>query len=201
MPTSSLGGWKIVGSFTAYSGTPFYVSGSSSSLQCIGCTQTADQIAPVKKLGGKGPGNPYYDPMSFRDPLFSFNAATPVYRPGTTGWGILRGPGYWRINPAIYKNFKIKEKVNAEFRAESTNFTNTPIWSNPSAGSASMRLNPDGSLNTLDRQSAPELHVHHGSVHGPRLPLRPAAGVLTIQPLSDGRGTVPATGPRPAGRA
>ncbi|MDP3000401.1 MAG: carboxypeptidase regulatory-like domain-containing protein, partial [Bryobacterales bacterium] len=94
-----LGGWKFVGSFTAYSGTPFYVSGTGTSLQCIGCTQTGDQIAPVKKLGGKGPGNPYYDPMSFRDPLFSFNAAAPVYRPGNTGWGILRGPGYWRINP------------------------------------------------------------------------------------------------------
>jgi hypothetical protein len=51
------------------------------------------------------------------------------------------------ILPA-YKNFKIKEKVNAEFRAESTNFTNTPIWSNPNAGSASLRRNADGSLNT-----------------------------------------------------
>ena len=141
------GGWKFVGSFTAYSGTAFYVTGTGTSLQCIGCTQTADQIAPVKKLGGKGPGNPYYDPMSFRDPLFSFNAAAPVYRPGSTGWGILRGPGYWRINPAIYKSFKIKEKVNAEFRAESNNFTNSPIWSNPSGGSANMRLNPDGTLN------------------------------------------------------
>jgi len=143
-----LGGWKIAGIFSKYSGTPFYVSGSSSSLQCIGCTQTADQIAPVNKLGGKGPSQPYYDPMSFRDPLFSFDSKNPNYRPGTTGWGILRGPGYWALNPAIYKNFKVKEKVNAEFRAESTNFTNTPTWSNPNAGSASMRLNPDGTLNT-----------------------------------------------------
>ena len=142
------GGWKIVGTFVAYSGTPFYVSGSGSSLQCIGCTQTADQVAPVKKLGGKGPGNPYYDPLSFRDPLFFFNAANPVYRPGNTGWGILRGPGYWRFNPALYKNFKFKEKWNAEFRAESNNFTNTPIWGNPSGSSASMRLRPDGTLDT-----------------------------------------------------
>jgi hypothetical protein len=143
-----LGGWKVLASFVAYTGTPFYVSGSGTSLQCTGCTQTADLIAPVKKLGGKGPGNPYYDPMSFRDPLFSFSAANPVYRPGTTGWGILRGPGYWRVNPAIFKNFKIGERLNAEFRAESNNFTNSPIWSNPNAGSASMRLNPDGTLNT-----------------------------------------------------
>jgi hypothetical protein len=142
------GGWKFAGTFSAYSGTPFYVSGSGSSLQCIGCTQTANLIAPVKALGGKGPGTPYYDPMSFRDPAFDFDAANPVYKPGTTGWGILRGPGYWRINPALYKNFKIKEKVNAEFRAESTNFTNTPIWNNPNASSSSLKLNKDGTLNT-----------------------------------------------------
>ncbi len=141
------GGWKIAGSFTAYSGTPFYVSGSGSSLQCIGCTQTADLIKPVNKIGNKGPGQLYYDPMSFRDPQFEF-ASTGVYRPGTTGWGILRGPGFWQLNPAIYKGFKIGERVNAEFRAESTRVTNTPAWGNPNAGSASMRLKPDGSLDT-----------------------------------------------------
>jgi hypothetical protein len=140
------GGWKIAGSFVYYSGTPFYVSGSGSSLQCIGCTQTADLIKPVTKIGNKGPSQLYYDPMSFRDPQFEFTGSN--YRPGTTGWGILRGPSFWQLSPAIYKNFRITEKVNAEFRAESTNFTNTPIWGNPNASSASMRLKPDGTLDT-----------------------------------------------------
>jgi hypothetical protein len=143
-----LGGWKFAGSFVAYTGTPFYVSGSGSSLQCIGCTQTAHQLGPVKKLGGKGPGEPYYEPSSWRDPLFYFNAANPVYTPGSSGWGTLRGPGYWRINPAIFKSVTVKEKYNVEFRAESNNFTNSPIWSNPNSGSASMRLRPDGTLDT-----------------------------------------------------
>lgn len=142
------GGWKLSGSFVAYSGTPLYVTGSGQSLQCIGCTQTADQLAPVKKIGNKGPRQLYFDPMSFRDPLFEFDARNPVYRPGTTGWGILRGPGYWRLNPAVFKNFKITEKVNAEFRAEANNFTNTPIWNNPNAGAGSMRLKADGTLDT-----------------------------------------------------
>ncbi len=137
------GGWKLSGIFVAYSGLPFTVSGSSSSLQANGNSQTADQIAEVKKLGGKGPGNPYYDPMSFRDPLWEY-ATTKVYRFGTTGRNILRGPGYWQISPAIFKNFKVGEKINAEFRAESTNFTNTPIWSTPSGSSASLKLNSSG---------------------------------------------------------
>ncbi len=142
------GGWKLAGTFVAYTGTPFTVTGSASSLQCIGCTQTADIVAPIRKLGGKGPQNPYYDPLSFRDPLFSFNAANPVYRPGDSGYGILRGPGYWRLNPAIFKEFVIKEKVRAEFRAESNNVTNSPIWGNPNGGSGAMLLTPAGTLRT-----------------------------------------------------
>ena len=142
-----LGGWKLSGIFVAYSGTPFTVSGSGSSLQATGNSQTADLIGPVTKLGGKGPNNPYYAPLSFIDPLIYFNQ-TGVYRFGSTGRNILRGPGYWQLSPGIYKNFKIKEKVDAEFRAESTNFTNTPIWNNPNASSSSLRRNADGSLNT-----------------------------------------------------
>ncbi len=145
---SVLGGWKLAGTFVAYTGTPFTVTGSGSSLQCIGCTQTANQIAPVKKLGGLGPQNPYYDPMSFRDPLFTFDPKNPVYLPGNTGRDILYGPGYWRLNPALFKNFRIKERVNAEFRAESTNVTNSPIWNNPNSGSGSLRLTPGGTLDS-----------------------------------------------------
>jgi hypothetical protein len=141
-----LGGWKLSGIFVAYSGLPFTVSGSGSSLQATGNNQTADQIGPVVKLGGKGPSEPYYDPMSFRDPLFLFNV-TREYRFGTTGRNILRGPGYWQLSPGIFKNFKMGERVNAEFRAEATNITNTPIFSNPSGTSANLRLNPDGTLN------------------------------------------------------
>jgi hypothetical protein len=140
-----IGGWKFSGTFVAYSGLPFTVTGSNSSLQATGNTQLADQIGPVKELGGLGPGQPYYDPMSFRDPLFTFQT-TGVYRFGTMGRNRLYGPGYWQLNPGIFKDFVIKEKVKAEFRAESTNITNTPIWGNPNAGSASLRLNPDGSL-------------------------------------------------------
>jgi hypothetical protein len=145
-----LGGWKINGVFNAYTGTPFTVSGSGQSLLCTGCSQTADQIGPVTKLGGKGPNQPYYDPMAFRDPLFVFDARNPVYRPGSMGRNVLYGPGFWRVDPAIFKEFRLTERVKTEFRAEATNVTNTPRWGNPNAGSASKRLNPDGSLSALN---------------------------------------------------
>lgn len=143
-----LGGWRFNGMFSAYSGTPFTVTGSSNSLMCTGCTQTAHQIGEVKKLGGKGPQQPYFDPSSFRDPLFYFNSANPVYTPGTMGINSMRGPGFWRLDPAMFKNFSITERLNLEFRAEATNVTHGSRWSNPSGSSASQRLNSDGTLNT-----------------------------------------------------
>lgn len=139
-----LGGWQLSSVFSAYSGTPFTVSGSGSSLNAPGNSQTADQIAPVKKLNGFGPGEFFYDPMSFRDP--NWKRPSNVYRFGTMGVNALRGPGFWRDDAGVTKNFSLTENVKAEFRAEVANLTNTIRWNNPSAGSASMQLNDDGTL-------------------------------------------------------
>ncbi|MBI4874357.1 MAG: TonB-dependent receptor [Acidobacteria bacterium] len=145
-----LGGWKVNGTFAKYSGTAFSVSGSNGSLLCArGCSQTADQIAPVRKIDQeRGASKPYFDPMSFRDPLWQYNKDG-IYRFGNTGLQILRGPGYWRMHPSIYKNFQVTERVSTEFRAEAFNFTNTPAWGNPNSGSGSLRLDPNtGALRT-----------------------------------------------------
>ncbi len=143
-----LGGWKLSGTFYAYTGTPFTVTGSGASLQCIGCTQTAFQIGEVDKLDGKGPLQPFYNPSAFRDPLYYFDSANPNYIPGSMGINALYGPGFWQLNPGLFKNFTITEKLNLEFRAEATNVAHNARWSNPSGSSAAQRLNPDGSLNT-----------------------------------------------------
>ncbi|MEK7404396.1 MAG: TonB-dependent receptor [Acidobacteriota bacterium] len=146
-----LGGWKVNGAFTMYSGTPFTVSASSTSLRMYGGSQTADQIAPVKKIDqGRGPNMPYYDPNSFMDPLIEFNK-TGVYRPGAMGRNVLYGPGFWRLDPAIYKEFQVTERVKTEFRAEATNGTNTPRWSNPSSNASGPRRDPTtGAIQALN---------------------------------------------------
>jgi hypothetical protein len=35
-----------------------------------------------------------------------------------------RGPGYWNIDTGIYKNFRIKERYDLQFRSEFYNFFN-----------------------------------------------------------------------------
>jgi hypothetical protein len=145
------GGWKINGTFAAYTGTPYWVTGSSQTTRCArGCgTNGADIVGPITKIDEeRGAGKPYLDPMAFRDPLWQFNKDG-IYRFGTIGRGILHGPGYWQLSPAVYKTFKIAERVESEFRMESFNFTNTPRWNNPNGGAGSMRLDPNtGALRT-----------------------------------------------------
>ncbi|MGH9662134.1 MAG: TonB-dependent receptor domain-containing protein, partial [Bryobacteraceae bacterium] len=130
-----LGGWRINGMFSAYGGTPFSLTTSGDSLRCFGCPQTADLAGPVRKIDQeRGPAKPYFDPAAFTDPLWSFDARNPVYRPGTTGRNFLYGPGFWRIDPMISKTFSVTERVQTEFRIEAQNGTNTPRWNQPGTG-------------------------------------------------------------------
>jgi len=140
-----LGGWRINGIFSAYTGTPFSLTVSDDSLRCIGCSQTADLTGPVRKIDReRGPAKPYLDPASFFDPLWSFDARNPVYRPGTTGRNFLYGPGFWRWDPMLSKTFAITERVRTEFRAEAFNGTNTPRWGNPSTNFGQIQRDSSG---------------------------------------------------------
>jgi hypothetical protein len=118
-----LGGWQVSGIFAAMTGRPFQVGASGSSLNSPGNGQTADQVAEVNKLGGFGPGQPYYDKASF----------APVTGPrfGSSGRNILDDPGLGNLDLSLLKNFSLGEKVNAQFRAEFFNFTNSPQFGRP----------------------------------------------------------------------
>jgi hypothetical protein len=134
-----LGGWQLNGIFSAYSGTPFTVTASGTSLSAPGNTQVADQVLPeVKKLGGIGAGVPFYDPLAFREVL--------DVRFGNAGRNSLRGPGFGGLDLGLFRAFQISEDVEIEFRADASNFTNTPHFNNPSANASNMDFNPDGSL-------------------------------------------------------
>jgi hypothetical protein len=140
----ALGGWRLNGIFSAYSGTPFTVTAAGASLNTPGSTQTADLIGDVKKTGNVGPGTWYYDPASFRDP--NFNRAANTYRFGTMGRNAVYGPGFQRVDLTLFKDFQLSERFKLQFRAESFNFTNTPQFNNPSANVSNMTLNKDGSI-------------------------------------------------------
>jgi hypothetical protein len=145
-----LGGWRINGIYSAYSGTPFTVTANSTSLNTPGSpTQTADQIGPLKKIGDVGPGAQYYDETSFRDP----NVGRPanVFRFGTMGRNSVRGPGFQKADLAMFKDFNLTERVKLQFKAEAFNFTNTPRFGNPASNVSSMAVNATtGAINNVN---------------------------------------------------
>ena len=142
------GGWKFNGIFYAYSGTPFTVSASGTSLNMAGTSQGANLIAPVKKVGNAIPGSWYYEPSSFSDP--NLNRPADVYRFGTMGPNSLRGPGFWRADVSILKEFKLMERLKMEFKAEAFNLTNTPRFGNPAGNVSSMNFNADASIKAVN---------------------------------------------------
>jgi hypothetical protein len=139
-----LGGWKVNGMVSAYSGTPFTVVASGASLNAPGSTQTADLITTPRTVGDKGPGTMYYDVTAFADP--GFNRAPDEFRFGTMGRNALYGPGFSRLDLSLFKGFRITERSDLEFRVESFNLTNTPRFNNPGANVSVMTFNPDGTV-------------------------------------------------------
>jgi hypothetical protein len=126
-----LGNWKLNGALSAFTGVPFNVTASGTSLQTgPDNTQTADQVkSDVQQIGGIGSGHPYYDPTAF--------APVTTLRFGNTGRNILRGPGIFNIDLALAREFPIKERLRLEFRTDCFNLTNTPKFSNPAANVSS----------------------------------------------------------------
>jgi hypothetical protein len=136
------GRWQVNGIFTAYSGTPFSVSTSATSLNAPGNSQTADQVkAEVEYPRQVGPNASWFDPLAFR--------AVNEVRFGNTGLNILRGPGLVSVDANVFRSFRVREKWSLQFRAEAFNLSNTPHFNNPAATASSMTLNADGTVRSL----------------------------------------------------
>ncbi len=121
-----LGGWSVNGIFSAYTGTPFTVSGPGGQAQAPGNTYTADQInLDVARPGNVGPGQLYYDKTAF--------AASTGVRFGTSGRNILRNPGILNTDLNVARTFSVKERLQISFRGEFFNFANTSHFGGPNA--------------------------------------------------------------------
>jgi len=121
--TKILSGWQTSGIFSAVSGQPFSLTASGASLNAVGQTQTPDQVGPAKKLGGVGPGNPYYGPAAF----------APVTRVGygNVGRNPLLGPGAVNLDFSLFRTVKITERFDLQLRVDAANLFNSPHFNNP----------------------------------------------------------------------
>lgn len=124
IPRAVLGGWQFNGLFAAFSGRPFTVTASGSSLNMPGNTQTADLVkTSVAKLGKVGDDGTWFDTTAFSRPT--------GVRFGNVGRNTMRGPSLMNTDFSLFRAFKLTERFNLQFRAEAFNLTNTPHFGNP----------------------------------------------------------------------
>jgi hypothetical protein len=140
--TAIVSGWQLNGLLNSYTGLPFSVTGSSTSLNASGSSQTADQILPnVATLGGVGPGQSWFTPTAY--------ANVTAVRFGTSGWDVLRGPGQINLDASLFRTFRVTERFHAQFRAQVFNVANTPHFANPGSAVSSAVFNANGTIASL----------------------------------------------------
>jgi hypothetical protein len=116
-----LGGWQVSGVWTLMSGSPLNFGCNCSGLQTPGNSQSPQLVAPFRKLYGINT-NYRFNPSSFADPTVL--AGKPAF--GNVGRYILSGPGFFNLDAALFRNIRLMEKFNLQFRTDWYSATNTP---------------------------------------------------------------------------
>jgi len=148
-------GWQVNNLLSFMTGRPFTVQAPGTTLDMPGSQQTADLVKPsVAILGGIGRGNPWFDPTSFLPPAQG--------RFGNTGYNLLRGPGLASWDFGVFREFRITERWQAQFRMESFNFSNTPHFDNPGNTFGDANFGQITGVTNLARENVDERQFRFG---------------------------------------
>ena len=63
---------------------------------------------------------------------------------GNSARRVARGPGSRNLDFSLFKNFRPRERMNVQFRAEAFNLTNTPTFTLPSASAPELTIGNPG---------------------------------------------------------
>lgn len=130
-------GWRFSGLLTMQSGSPFTVLGAAArNAYQFQVASVRPSLAPGRTLDsavksgriqdrlGFGTNDQFFDPTAFINSEDQW---------GNAGRNTLRGPRQTQMDISVAKTTKLRESLGLEFRWEMFNFTNTPIFGNPSS--------------------------------------------------------------------
>jgi len=132
----ALGGWELSGIVAANSGLPFTATVSSwdpAGLGFLGTSVVSGRPNQIANPNIAVPGtdfhnhNLWFNTAAFaKSPLCTAGA---VCFPGNEHQDSINGPGFVRIDLGAFRNFKVTQRVNFQFRAEAFNLINHVNWS------------------------------------------------------------------------
>ena len=129
---SILGGWSLQNVFQARSATPstIFVQGIlfEGSLQAVRPDVVPGQ--PLYLFGSQFPGGKAFNPDAFTPPPVDPSTGAAL-RQGDLGRNALRAFGAWQWDFAVHRDFRIRESLNVQFRAEMFNVLNHPNFGSP----------------------------------------------------------------------
>ena len=125
-----LGGWSLNGIVNYQTGMPFTPFVGAANSRDNGTTSGASPDRPSLNPNFSGPiilgkVNEWFNPNAFILP--------PAGTYGNAGRNILRGPGLSQVDMSLFKDTRITERVNLQFRAEFFNIFNHPNFGEPNA--------------------------------------------------------------------
>lgn len=120
-----LNGWQLNTIASLYSGLPFTViSGTDRSLSGIG-NDYADIVGDPAQPSGVSQVQEFFNTKAF--------ALATIGTFGDVGRNSLRGPGFFDVDASLFKDFRLTERSQLQFRAEAFNIENRPNFNNPNS--------------------------------------------------------------------
>ena len=108
--------WQLNGVLAAFSGSPFTVTASGTSLNTPANQQVADLGGDLKVLGNIAPNGTWFDTTAFTQPT--------GVRFGNTARNQFYGPGGWAMDFSVFRVFPVGGSRRLELRLEAANVTN-----------------------------------------------------------------------------
>ncbi len=124
-----LGGWEVAGILSAETGTPVPITQDCSNdwvcrADYLGGDIVLDnwqkRLVPTNRIGVHSDVQ-YLNPAAFAE-IPEINGV--AIRPGNAGTSLVRTPGFWTVDLSLSKNFRFREKLRLQIRADMFNALN-----------------------------------------------------------------------------